>query len=297
MGLIRGLEAAIELSVPSLKIQGDSKLVLFQVFGKWIARAQHLLPLQEQAKALAAKLPHYEWEHIPRELNGHADRLANAAIDAELGALRVRSQSAPTDAADSSESESSPDPSPVKRPASAVQVGPVVEGPARTIDPLALADLLAIKREEAKRRRLGLESTPPAASPSASVPIKAEKHDAHVEVPCIKPDPCPPPPPVASNTDDFSDLLDADLISSQTEPQQQPQATRTQLTALAAPRHTGPVKAATCATQTDIKPCVGVQTDGAGPTSIRFCMFCGERLLLVRQQYCHGCGHSLSVLP
>ena len=48
---------------------------------------QRLQPLHEQARALVRQIGHVKFEHVRREFNKDADRLANEAMDAaaELG--------------------------------------------------------------------------------------------------------------------------------------------------------------------------------------------------------------------
>ncbi|WP_034269055.1 bifunctional RNase H/acid phosphatase [Actinospica robiniae] len=81
-GLIAGLEAAAAIDPRArVKVRMDSKLVVEQMSGRWQVKHPDMKPLAERARGV---LPDaevtYEW--IPRNLNGHADRLANEALDA-----------------------------------------------------------------------------------------------------------------------------------------------------------------------------------------------------------------------
>ncbi|WP_371096872.1 bifunctional RNase H/acid phosphatase [Streptomyces sanglieri] len=87
-GLIAGLKAAKAL-VPDASADGalqvrvrmDSKLVVEQMSGRWKIKHPDMKPLAaEAARILPASAVTYEW--IPREMNKHADRLANEAMDA-----------------------------------------------------------------------------------------------------------------------------------------------------------------------------------------------------------------------
>ena len=44
-----------------------------------------LLPLYQEARRLAARLERIEFEHVRREANTEADRLANLAMDEAMG--------------------------------------------------------------------------------------------------------------------------------------------------------------------------------------------------------------------
>ena len=59
----------------------DSKLVVEQMSGRWKIKHQDMRALAEQARALAPAGTTYTW--IPREQNKHADRILNAALDAQ----------------------------------------------------------------------------------------------------------------------------------------------------------------------------------------------------------------------
>ncbi|MEV8536540.1 bifunctional RNase H/acid phosphatase [Streptomyces sp. NPDC051211] len=81
-GLIAGLKAARELSPDAVVlVRMDSKLVVEQMSGRWKIKHPDMKPLAaEAARILPRSQVTYEW--IPRELNKHADRLANEAMDA-----------------------------------------------------------------------------------------------------------------------------------------------------------------------------------------------------------------------
>ncbi len=62
-----------------LEVRMDSKLVVEQMSGRWRIRHADLRPLAVRANRLAPPGTAYRW--IPRELNVHADRLVNLALD------------------------------------------------------------------------------------------------------------------------------------------------------------------------------------------------------------------------
>ena len=80
MALILLLKAAKEHGVRSLRVFGDSKLVVNQVSRQWKINLPHLRLLAQQAWELADGMDiSYHW--IPREQNKRADILSNEGID------------------------------------------------------------------------------------------------------------------------------------------------------------------------------------------------------------------------
>lgn len=78
--LLGGLKQLSTLNTESILIQGDSKLVIEQVNGKWKCKAVHLQPLLKEARAVLATLScKATLQHIPREKNTWADHLSNVA--------------------------------------------------------------------------------------------------------------------------------------------------------------------------------------------------------------------------
>jgi broad specificity phosphatase PhoE/ribonuclease HI len=87
-GLIAGLRMAAELA-PGAKVEVrmDSKLVVEQMSGRWKVKHPAMAPLHAEAGALAPAGTTYTW--VPRERNGHADRLANEALDGTRSGVTV----------------------------------------------------------------------------------------------------------------------------------------------------------------------------------------------------------------
>ena len=83
--LIRGLEAAGELGLISLRIFSDSELVVKQLKGEYKVKNPRLQNLYDQAMSSLKQFDDYAIFHVSRELNQQADRLANDAIDRGLG--------------------------------------------------------------------------------------------------------------------------------------------------------------------------------------------------------------------
>ncbi len=80
-GLLAALRYAVEHGLGRLHVRSDSLLLVMQMLGKYRVRHPGLRPLHEQAAALAARLDRVTFEHVPREANAEADRLANLAMD------------------------------------------------------------------------------------------------------------------------------------------------------------------------------------------------------------------------
>ena len=81
-GLVAGLELFHQHTPDArLEVRMDSKLVVEQMSGRWKIKHQDMRALAERARALAPAGTTYTW--IPREQNKHADRILNAALDAQ----------------------------------------------------------------------------------------------------------------------------------------------------------------------------------------------------------------------
>ncbi|HEY2832668.1 MAG TPA: reverse transcriptase-like protein, partial [Sporichthyaceae bacterium] len=89
-GLIAALEAAFELDPAArVEVRMDSKLVIEQMAGRWAVKHANLKPLATRARALIPTSDRVSWTWIPRAQNGHADRLANLALDGESAEVLV----------------------------------------------------------------------------------------------------------------------------------------------------------------------------------------------------------------
>jgi len=79
--LIDGLKAASDWKPDRLEVYLDSKLVVEQVKGVYRVRKPELQPLYQEAKSLLGAFGEVEIEHVERENNRGADKLANMALD------------------------------------------------------------------------------------------------------------------------------------------------------------------------------------------------------------------------
>lgn len=88
-GLAWALDATQMLKIEEVVFSLDSKLIVEQINGNWVARSEDLQPLYLAAKNRLAQLEllGVKWSvlHIPREQNVHADSLVNRARSMYLG--------------------------------------------------------------------------------------------------------------------------------------------------------------------------------------------------------------------
>ena len=81
VGLVIGLKMALAAGLLELVVEGDSKLVIEQVFGNWKCRHPNILPLFEEALALKKQFETIDGRWIPRAKNVDADRFSNEAYE------------------------------------------------------------------------------------------------------------------------------------------------------------------------------------------------------------------------
>lgn len=79
--LILGLEEALKLKCRRINIHLDSELVVRQMEGVYKIKNANLGRFAAEAKKLLSFFDAYTIQHVPREKNREADRLANEAID------------------------------------------------------------------------------------------------------------------------------------------------------------------------------------------------------------------------
>jgi probable phosphoglycerate mutase len=81
-GLLAALEWAKAHGERDLHVRSDSLLLVQQMLGHFKVKNAGLQPLHAKARLLAHEIGHVTFEHVGRAKNAHADRLANAAMDA-----------------------------------------------------------------------------------------------------------------------------------------------------------------------------------------------------------------------
>jgi ribonuclease HI len=80
-GLLAALQWAVAEGITSLTVNADSELMVKQMLGEYRVKNAGLLPLYEEARRLASRIGRVKFEHVRREQNTDADRLANEAMD------------------------------------------------------------------------------------------------------------------------------------------------------------------------------------------------------------------------
>ena len=85
-GLLAALRWAAGNGVRQLHIRSDSLLLVQQMKGVYKVKNPGLQPLFEEARGLVQQIGRVTFEHVRRELNKDADRLANEAMDAAAAA-------------------------------------------------------------------------------------------------------------------------------------------------------------------------------------------------------------------
>jgi len=80
-GLLAALEWARAHGVRWLHVRSDSQLLVQQMLGNYKVKNAGLQPLHAKARLLAHEIGRVSFEHVRRESNAHADRLANEAMD------------------------------------------------------------------------------------------------------------------------------------------------------------------------------------------------------------------------
>jgi len=80
-GLLAALRYANEHGHRIVRIKSDSELLVKQMIGQYRVKNPGLQVLFQQAQSLARTLERVAYEHVRREQNKDADRLANLAMD------------------------------------------------------------------------------------------------------------------------------------------------------------------------------------------------------------------------
>jgi ribonuclease HI len=83
-GLLAALRYAEQHGHRAVHVKSDSELLVKQMRGEYRVKNAGLQPLYQQARAIALRLDRVVFEHVRREQNKDADRLANMAMDAGL---------------------------------------------------------------------------------------------------------------------------------------------------------------------------------------------------------------------
>jgi probable phosphoglycerate mutase len=88
-GLLAALEFALRYDHPRLRVISDSELMVKQIKGQYKVKSPDLRPLYEEAKRRIAGLESFQIQHVLRNKNREADRLANQAMDEGMAKKRA----------------------------------------------------------------------------------------------------------------------------------------------------------------------------------------------------------------
>lgn len=78
------LERAVKLGATDVVIRADSELMIKQLRGEYKVKNEGIRPIFRAISAMLSKFASWKAEHVRRENNKEADRLANEAIDNHL---------------------------------------------------------------------------------------------------------------------------------------------------------------------------------------------------------------------
>jgi ribonuclease HI len=94
-GLIAALDYAESHGIRALRIEADSELLVKQMRGQYKVKSEDLQPLFERARKMAAAFDSFRIDHVYREQNRDADRLANEAMDEAEGKTATKADAKP----------------------------------------------------------------------------------------------------------------------------------------------------------------------------------------------------------
>lgn len=80
-GLLAALDWCVEHGASTLQVRSDSLLLVQQMKGVYKVKNAGLIPLHGRARLLVHQIGRVTFEHVRREANKEADRLANLAMD------------------------------------------------------------------------------------------------------------------------------------------------------------------------------------------------------------------------
>jgi len=78
---IAGLARAHELGGRDVLVRSDSRLLVEQLAGRFRVKNPTLMKLHLEVRRLVREFDSVWFEHVPREQNKHADKLANRGVD------------------------------------------------------------------------------------------------------------------------------------------------------------------------------------------------------------------------
>jgi ribonuclease HI len=86
--LLTALRFAVFTRCEALQVYADSELVVKQIKGDYQVKNEGIRLLYENALRWIAQIPHFSIEHVRRENNKEADKLANLAMDTRRSSIK-----------------------------------------------------------------------------------------------------------------------------------------------------------------------------------------------------------------
>lgn len=87
--LVHALTTALALGASEMQIYADSELLVNQINGTYKVKSLGLKPLYAEATDLLKQLDQWQCQHVYRDGNQHADKLANLAMDQRQDVVQV----------------------------------------------------------------------------------------------------------------------------------------------------------------------------------------------------------------
>ena len=88
MGLLEGLKVCKENKLDSILIQGDSKLVVYQVTNKWKINYDHIRKRYQEIQELLKHFSSVSIRHVYRDENKRADQLSDETLEKKRNWIR-----------------------------------------------------------------------------------------------------------------------------------------------------------------------------------------------------------------
>lgn len=88
VGLLEGLRTCNEHKLDSVLIQGDSKLVVYQVANKWKVNYDHIRAYHSEIHQLLKLFSSVNIEHVYRDKNKRADQLSDETLEKKRNWIR-----------------------------------------------------------------------------------------------------------------------------------------------------------------------------------------------------------------
>ena len=79
--VLEGLQRARELGATDVLLRSDSKLLIEQLSGRFRVKNPTLQRLHTEVRTTAKAFSTIRYQHVLREMNGEADRMANRGVD------------------------------------------------------------------------------------------------------------------------------------------------------------------------------------------------------------------------